>query len=61
MGNLDLVEFDVSADKSSTESSADKSSTESENEGFKLTQLPASKRLARRQQRQQKTTGNDGR
>ena len=29
MGNLDLVEFDVSADKSSTES---------ENEGFKLTQ-----------------------
>ena len=49
MGNLDLVEFDVSADKSSTES---------ENEGFKLTQLPASRRLARRQQ---KTTGNDGR
>ena len=52
MGNLDLVEFDVSADKSSTEC---------ENEGFKLTQLPASRRLARRQQRQQKTTGNDGR
>ena len=52
MGNLDLIEFDVSADKSSTES---------ENEGFKLTQLPASGRLARRQQRQQKTTGNDGR
>ena len=52
MGNLDLVEFDVSADKSSTESG---------NEGFKLTQLPASRRLARRQQRQQKTTGNDGR
>ena len=47
-----LVEFDVSADKSSTESG---------NEGFKLTQLPASRRLARRQQRQQKTTGNDGR
>ena len=30
--NLDLVEFDVCADKSSTES---------ENEGFPLTQLPA--------------------
>ena len=30
--NLDLVEFDVSADKSSTES---------ENEGFPLTHLPA--------------------
>ena len=30
-----MVEFDVSADKSSTES---------ENEGFKLTQLPASRR-----------------
>ena len=44
MGNLDLVEFEVSADKSSTES---------ENEGFKLTQLPASRRLARRQQRRQ--------
>ena len=43
-----MVEFDVSADKSSTES---------ENEGFKLTQLPKSRRLARRQQRQQKTTG----
>ena len=52
MGNLDLVEFDVSADESSTES---------ENKGFPLTQLPASRRLARRQQRQQKTTGNDGR
>ena len=52
MGNLDLVEFDVSADKSSTEI---------ENEGFKLTQLLASRRLARRQQRQQKATGNDGR
>ena len=52
MGNLDLVEFDVSADKSSTES---------ENEGFKLTQLPASRRLARRQQRQQKTMTEDRR
>ena len=31
MNDLDLVEFDVSADKSSTES---------ENEGFPLTQLP---------------------
>ena len=48
--NLDLVEFDVIADKSSTGS---------ENEGFPLTQLPAERRLARRQQRQQKTTGND--
>ena len=45
-----MVEFDVNADKSSTES---------ENEGFKLTHLPESRRLARRQQRQQKTTGND--
>ena len=50
MSNLDLVEFDVSADKSSTKS---------ENEGFKLTQLPAPRRLARRQQCQQETTGND--
>ena len=40
-----MVEFDVSADKSSTEN---------ENEEFKLTQLPASRRLGRRQQRQQK-------
>ena len=39
-----MVEFDVSADKSSTES---------ENEGFPLTQLPAESRLARRLQRQQ--------
>ena len=39
-----MVEFDVSADKSSTES---------ENEGFPMTQLPAESRLARRQQRQQ--------
>ena len=38
-----MVDFDVSADKSSTES---------ENEGFPLTQLPAESRLARRQQRQ---------
>ena len=45
-----MVEFDVSADKSSTGS---------ENEGFPLTQLPAESRLARRQQRQQNTTGND--
>ena len=44
MNDLDLVEFDVSADKSSTES---------ENEGFPLTQLPAESRLARRQQRRQ--------
>ena len=42
--DLDLVEFDVSADKSLTES---------ENEGFPLTQLPAECRLASRQQRQQ--------
>ena len=39
-----MVEFDVSPDKSSTES---------ENEGFKLTQLPAASRLARQLQRQQ--------
>ena len=39
--DLDLVEFHVSADKSSTES---------ENEGFPLTQLPAA---SRRQQHQQ--------
>ena len=44
VSNLDLVEFDVSADQSSTES---------ENEGFPLTQLPAASRLARRQQRRQ--------
>ena len=50
MNDLDLVEFDVSADKSSTES---------ENEEFPLTQLPAPRRLACRQQRKQKTTGND--
>ena len=44
VNDLDLVEFDVSADKSSTES---------ENAGFPLTQLPAESRLARRQQRRQ--------
>ena len=44
MNNLDLVEFAVSADKSSTES---------ENPGFPLTQLPAESRPARRHQRQQ--------
>ena len=44
MSDLDLVEFDVSADKSSTES---------ENEGFPLTQSTAESRLARRQQRRQ--------
>ena len=44
MNDLDLVEFDVSADKSSTKS---------ENERFPLTQLPAESRLARRQQRRQ--------
>ena len=44
MNDLELVEFDVSADKSSTES---------ENDGFPLTQLPAESRLARRQQRRQ--------
>ena len=42
MNDVDLVEFDVSADKSSTES---------ENEGFPLTLLPAERRPARRQQR----------
>ena len=41
MSDLDLVEFDVSADKSSTES---------ENEELPLTQLPAASRRARRQQ-----------
>ena len=41
MNDLDLVEFDVSAAKSSTES---------ENAGFPLTQLPAESRLAHRQQ-----------
>ena len=52
MNDLCLVEFDVSVDKSSTES---------ENEGFPLTQLPAERRHARRQQCQQVpgTTGND--
>ena len=40
-----MVEFEVSADKSSTGS---------ENEGFPLTQLPAERRSARRKQRQQK-------
>ena len=44
MNDLDLVEFDVSADKSSTES---------ENEGLPLTQLRAKSCLARRQQRRQ--------
>ena len=44
MNDLGLVEFDVSADKSSTES---------ENEGFPLTQIPAVSRHARRQQRRQ--------
>ena len=44
MNDLDLVEFYVSADKSSTES---------ENEGFPLTQLPVESHLARRQQRRQ--------
>ena len=44
MNDLDLVEFDVSADKSSTES---------ENAVFPLTQLPAESRPTRRQQRQQ--------
>ena len=44
MSDLDLVEFDVSADKSSTESA---------NEIFPLTQLPAESRLARQQQRRQ--------
>ena len=44
MNDLNLVEFDVSADKSSTES---------EKEGFPLTQLPVESCLARRQQRRQ--------
>ena len=44
MSDLDWVDFDISADKSSTES---------ENEEFPLTQLPAERRLARRQQRRQ--------
>ena len=44
MSDLDLVEFDISADISSTES---------ENEWFPLTQLPAESRLARQQQRRQ--------
>ena len=44
MSDLDLVEFDVSADKSSTGS---------ENEEFPLTQLPAESRLAHRPQRRQ--------
>ena len=44
MTDLGLVEFHVSADKSSTKS---------ENEGFPLTQLPAESRHARRQQRRQ--------
>ena len=47
MNDLDLVEFYVSADKSSTER---------ENEGFPLTQLPAKSRLDRRQQRRQVLT-----
>ena len=38
MGNLDLVEFDVSADKSSTEG---------ENEGFKLTHAVTSVKTPR--------------
>ena len=42
MNDLDLVVFDVSADKSSTE-----------NEGFPLTQLPVESRHARRQHRRQ--------
>ena len=42
--DLDLVEFDVSVDKSSTDS---------ENEGLPLTQLPVA---SRRQQRQQVLT-----
>ena len=44
VSDLDMVEFDVSADKSSTGS---------DNEGFPLTQLPTENRLARRQQHRQ--------
>ena len=44
MNDFDLVQFDVSTDKSSAES---------ENAGFPLTQLQAESRFARRQQRRQ--------
>ena len=44
MNGLDLVEFDVSVDKSSTGS---------ENDGFPLTQLPVESRLTPRQLRRQ--------
>ena len=49
MNDLGLVEFDVSADKSSTES---------ENEGFPLTQLPAESRHSPATA-STSTTGND--
>ena len=45
VNDLDLVEFDFSADKSSSESENNKT--------IPLTQLPAESRLARRQQRRQ--------
>ena len=45
VNDLDMVEFEVSADKSSPESENNKT--------IPLTQLPAESRLARRQQRRQ--------